>query len=95
MSFEELGAIKDPMDLGSTGFVAPILVRYVVRTDQLQARYAGASLPTLLRAINVAAAHAHFPPEIGQLAPRAVRSAIVDRYLDGIAAMVRENLNAH
>jgi hypothetical protein len=35
MSFEQLGAVEDPMDLMATGSVAPILVRYAVRTGQL------------------------------------------------------------
>jgi hypothetical protein len=82
MSYAQLGAIEDPMDLMATGFVSPMLVRYVVRTDQLEQRYANIALPVLLDALNKAVLNVAWPPEVGQRAPQARRDQIVDNYLD-------------
>jgi hypothetical protein len=55
MSFARLGAVEDPMNLMATGFVARMLVRYAVRTVQLDERYPGIALPVSLDAMNKAA----------------------------------------
>jgi hypothetical protein len=39
LTFAELGAIDDPMALMATGSLAPMLIRYIVRTVQLESRY--------------------------------------------------------
>ncbi|REE21218.1 hypothetical protein B0G71_4370 [Paraburkholderia sp. BL27I4N3] len=82
MTFAQLGAVEDAMDLMATGFISPMLVRYMFRTEQLAARYPGVALPALLNAINKAATMIAFPPEVGQKAPVAVRDEVVDAYLD-------------
>jgi hypothetical protein len=85
MTFEQLGGIDDPMLLMSTTHVSPMLVRYIVRTKQLEARYAGVELPDLLRAIDLAAAfHRDWPFAVGQGAPVSKRDARVDAYLDAL-----------
>jgi hypothetical protein len=92
LTYADLGAIDDPMDLASTGFVSPMLVRYVVRTGQLESRYPGVALPVLLDAINKAATVIAWPVDVGQQAPVAKRDPAVDAYLDDLQQHVRSAL---
>ena len=82
LTFDELGAIEDPMQLAATAQVSPMLVRYVIRTDQLEERYRGVRMRTLLGAIVVAAAAVKWPNVVGQKALLAQKDADVDAYLD-------------
>ena len=83
LSYEELGVIDDPMLLAASTFVSPMLVRYVVRTGQLDARYPDVPLPKLLFAMNQASAeHGDWPHEIGQQSPAGVRNDQVEAYLN-------------
>jgi hypothetical protein len=86
MTFEQLGAIDDPWLLIATGLTSPMLLRYVVRTGQLETRYAGATLPNVLQALDRAAAATHggWPFDVSQKAPLAVCDADVDKYLDAL-----------
>ncbi|WP_434666858.1 hypothetical protein P5W99_37690 [Paraburkholderia sp. A3BS-1L] len=93
MSFAQLGAVEDPMDLMTTGFASPMLVRYVVRTGQLDERYPNIALPELLDVINEAAAVVQWSPEVGQRAPMAKRDPIVDQYLDALAPRLQSALH--
>jgi len=97
MTFNQLGSIADPMLLMATGRVSPMVVRYVVRTDQLKFRFADASLPDLLEAVN--AAHLAWDggnPEqqrdwaerLSQQIPIAEQDCGVDSYLDEITPSV-------
>lgn len=96
MSFEQLGAVEDPMDLMATGSVAPILVRYAVRTGQLERRYPGIALPTLLDAIMKSATMINWPlATVAQKAPRAKQDADVDAYLDELQPHLERALNPH
>ncbi|AVA33802.1 hypothetical protein [Cupriavidus metallidurans] len=90
----ELGAIDDPMQLAATGQASPMLVRYVVRTGQLDERYRGVPLRVLLDAINLAAARIEWPEEVGQKAPLAAKDAEVEAYLDELQPLVAEALEA-
>ncbi|WP_460901100.1 hypothetical protein [Paraburkholderia jirisanensis] len=95
MTYAELGAIEDPMDLMATGGVAPMLVRYMVRTGQRDTRYPGIALPMLLRAITEAAATVGWPLDtVAQAAPLAVEDATVDAYLDNVQPQVYAVLKA-
>ena len=94
MSFEQLGAIDDPMDLVNTGHVSPMVVRYVVRTGQLTQRYPVVTLPQLLDAIDGAcvayeqsskAAPLHWSNNLSQPLQAAVGDTVVDEYLDALA----------
>ncbi|QBR04184.1 hypothetical protein [Paraburkholderia pallida] len=95
MTYAELGAIEDPMTLMSTGGVSPMLVRYMVRTGQLESRYPGVALPMLLRAITQAAATVDWPlATVAQAAPLAVQDAAVDAYLDNVQPQAHAVLKA-
>lgn len=94
MSFEQLGAIDNPMELTNTGHVSPMVVRYVVRTGQLSQRFPVMALPQLLDAIDGAcAAHEQsskmarldWVKNISQPLQAAERDSMVDAYLDAIA----------
>ncbi|HGL6714605.1 hypothetical protein NTJ56_20830 [Burkholderia contaminans] len=95
MSFAQLGAVDDPMLLMACGSMGPILVRYVIRTGQLDARYQGVALPVLLDAILLAASNLPWPPEVGQQAPLAKQSAEVDAYLDSLQPHLQSALRPH
>jgi hypothetical protein len=95
LTFAELGAIDDPMALMATGSLAPMLIRYIVRTVQLESRYPGVSFADLLNALNNAAAMIPFPPEVGQRAPIAQRAGVVDEYLDELRSHVQSALKPH
>lgn len=96
MSFEQLGAIEDPVDLMATGSVAPILVRYTVRTGQLERRYPGIALPTLLDAIMKSATMIDWPlATVAQKAPQAKQDADVDAYLDELQPHLERALKPH
>lgn len=93
MSFEELGAIEDSMALVNTGHVSPMVVRYVVRTGQLDQRYPAVPLPQLLDAIDCAcaeyeqsskAAPLDWVNSISQPLQAATGSNVVDEYLDAL-----------
>lgn len=85
MTFAELAAIEDPMQLMSTGFVAPMLIRYVVLTGQLESRYPNSVLPVLLDKMNNAALKIDWDSNgVGQKAPLGVRDTVVDNYLDAL-----------
>jgi hypothetical protein len=92
LTYADLGAIEDPMDIASTGFVFLMLVRYVVRTGQLDSRYPGVALPVLLDAINKAATVLAWPVDVGQKAPIAERDSAVEAYLDDLQQHVRSAL---
>lgn len=93
LSFEALGKIDDPLELMSTGFVSPILARYVVRTGQLDIRYPNIDLPALLMAINFAATSIPWPlSTVAQKAPLAIRDPDVDAYLDQLAGGIASAL---
>lgn len=95
MSFEQLAAIEDPMQLAATGFISPMLVRYVVRTGQLDSRYAGRALSTLLGAIDKATVRIDLPVIVQQKIPLAVRDSAVDSYLDDLQPQVEYAPNGH
>jgi len=88
LTFRELGAIVDPLQLAATQHVSPMLVRYVIRTDQLEVRYPGVRLRTLLGAIEVAAKKVKWPDVVGQNAPLAIVDTAVDAYLDELQPYV-------
>lgn len=94
MRFEQLAAIEDPMQLAATGFISPMLVRYVVRTGQLESRYPGSALSTLLGAIDKATVRIDLPVIVRQKIPLAVRDSAVDSYLDDLQAHVEHAHNA-
>lgn len=94
MSFEQLGAIDSSMELTNTGHVSPMVVRYVVRTGQLNQRFPVVTLPQLLDAIDGAcaaheqssrAAPLHWVNDVSQPLQAAVGDSTVDAYLDAIA----------
>lgn len=98
MTFDQLGSITDPTMLMATGCVSPMVIRYVIRTGQLEDRFAHSSLSELLEAVN--AAHLVWDggkPEqqrawaerLSQQIPIADRNSGVDSYLDEIAPRVR------
>ncbi|VVE84457.1 hypothetical protein [Pandoraea sputorum] len=95
MTFEELEAIDDPVDLAHIGALSPLLVRYVVRTGQLHLRYDGVALPALLEAINKAVPVTRLPPEVWRKIPFATRDDDVDAYLDRLQANVSGALRPH
>ncbi|ASL43974.1 hypothetical protein bAD24_I10810 [Burkholderia sp. AD24] len=92
MSFRQLGKIEDPMTLSACGSIAPILVRYVVRTGQLNERFLGMPLPVLLDSMLVAASKLPWPAEVGQCAPLGERNADVDTYLDNLQQFEKTKL---
>lgn len=94
LTYTELGAIDDPMQLAATGHVSPMLVRYVVRTGQLDERYRGVPLRVLLDAIDLAAARIEWLDGVGQKAPLAAKDAEVEAYLDELQPLVGEALEA-
>jgi hypothetical protein len=96
MTFAELGAVEDPMDLMATTSVAPMLVRYVVRTGQLDSRYPGIALPPLMDAILAAASIIPWQLDtVGQKAPRATRDSDVDAYLDSLKPHLEDAINSN
>ncbi|VVE87674.1 hypothetical protein PBR20603_01611 [Pandoraea bronchicola] len=96
MSFERLGAIEDPVDLMATGSIAPILVRYAVRTGQLERRYPGVALSALLDAIMKSATMINWPLDtVAQKAPQAKQDADVDTYLDELQPHLERALKPH
>lgn len=101
MTFAGLGAIEDPTELMGTGFASPLVVRYIVRTGQLQERYPSISLIDLLEAIQAAGAawefkssemQQHWVYKLSQLVQAGVRNPVVDEYLDSIGPLIREAL---
>lgn len=83
MTYEQLGAIDDPFELMATTSMSPMLVRYVVRTGQLEARYPNVPLPTLLDVMNQAAGeHIDWPFAASQHSPAGVQNEEVDAYLN-------------
>jgi hypothetical protein len=95
MTYDQLGAIEDPMALMSTSGVSAMLVRYMVRTGQRETRYPGIALPMLLHAISEAAATVSWPLDtVAQAAPLAVQDAAVDAYLDNVQPQVYATLKA-
>ena len=95
MTYEELGAIEDPMDLAYIECLSPMFVAYVVRTDQLDSRYAGVALPELLNAINNAMTMLPWNDEAVRKSPAIQRDAAVDAYLDSLDVHVRAALRPH
>ena len=92
MNFEQVGAIEDPLELSATGFISPMLVRYVVRTEQLKVRYPEITLPALLNAIDKAATMIAWPEIVGQKLPGAERDSSVDAYLDALHPHIKHAL---
>ncbi len=93
MSYDELGAIEDPSTLMSGLTVSPMIVRYMVRTGQLATRYPGVDLPTLLDAIDSAAAIVEWPYFTGgQTLHLVEHDAEVEKYLDEIQPYVNSEL---
>ncbi|MCA3186457.1 MAG: hypothetical protein INH12_26760 [Cupriavidus sp.] len=88
----ELGAIDDPMQLAATGHISPMLVRYVIRTGQLDERYRGIPLRILLNAVDIAAARLEWPEAVGQKAPLARKDAEIEAYLDALQPLVGDAL---
>jgi hypothetical protein len=85
MTYAQLGAIDDAMLLTSTGHVSPMLVRYIVRTGQLEKRYPGVLITTLLGAIDNAAAEAmEWPFSASQLSTLGIQHEQVDAYLNAL-----------
>lgn len=94
MTFDELGSIQDPMSLMNTNSVSPMLVRYIIRTGQLENRYPGIELPALLSAIDKAATTLIWPLQtVAQKASRAKQDADVDAYLDELHPHLLRALN--
>lgn len=82
-----------PMGLMATSSVAPILVRYMVRTDQLESRFPGVTLPMLLSAMASTATKFEWPlMTVAQTAPLARQDAAVDEYLDALQPHVQAAL---
>lgn len=95
MTYAELGVIEDPAHLMATGGVAPMLIRYIVRTGQLDNRFPGISLTMLLSAIGKAAAKVEWPIQtVAQLVPQAVQNTVVDQYLDTLQPHVQTALKS-
>lgn len=92
MSFAALGAIEDPIALMACGSPAPIVVRYAVRTGQLDTRYPNLTPHALLDAIFLAAGRLPMPAKVGQLVTHGKKNADVDEYLDSLQPHVREVL---
>lgn len=93
MTFAQLGAIEDPFELMNKLTVSPMLVRYLVRTDQLKKRYPDVELPKLLDAIDIAAAVVQWPIfTVGQTLHLATQDPEVDKYLDEIQPRVEKVL---
>ena len=92
MTSEELGGIDDPMQLAATENVSPMLVRYVIRTSQLDERYRGVPLRALLGAIDIAADKVGWPETVGQKVPLATKDAEVEAYLDVLQPHVADAL---
>ncbi|MGK3726793.1 hypothetical protein [Stenotrophomonas sp. 6O] len=97
MSFDQLGAIENSLELSNTGRVSPMIIRYVVRTGQLRARFPVVPLVQLLDAVDGAciayeqsskAAPLHWVNNVSQPLQVAAGDAVVDEYLDAIAAEV-------
>lgn len=90
MTFSQLRAITDPMTLMGTGSIAPMVVRYAVRTDQLESLFPNKTMPELLHVI------AHAAPiiedrwtfHVQQTMPSGARDDEVDSYLKALAAEV-------
>lgn len=95
MSYEQLGAIQDPMQLSAATFVSPMLARYLVKTGQLTKRYPEVGLRALLQAINAAATTIPWPADVAQKVPAGTRDAKVDEYLDALQPFVRQALHPH
>ncbi|AKK24714.1 hypothetical protein MB84_28255 (plasmid) [Pandoraea oxalativorans] len=95
MTYEDLEAIGDPMDLTGIGFISPMLVAYAVRTGQLHSRYAGIALPELLNAINNATTMIASCPDAIRNACSEQRDVMVDAYLDRLQQHIRAALRPH
>ncbi|VVE59248.1 hypothetical protein [Pandoraea sputorum] len=95
MTYEELGAIEDPTDLTNIGCLSPMLVAYVVRTEQLHSRFAGVAFRDLLNAINNAVTMIPWSAEAVQQAVAEERNPDVDAYLDHLHVFISAALRPH
>lgn len=86
MSFEQLGAIDDPMMLMATGTTAALTVRYLVRTNQLDLIKPRRTLPEVLHVMAHAATLVPWTIELGQLIPQARQTKVVDDYVAALTA---------
>jgi hypothetical protein len=99
LGYEGLGAVSDPSLLTATGYISPMLVRYVVRTGQLEQRYPGVPVGLLLNALNLAGAKSEYSGDkmrMQKLGPKiqaAERDAEVDVYLDELDKLWRSPNN--
>lgn len=89
MSFDQIGAIDDPLRLAATGTIAPMLIRYVAATEQLQTRFGECSVPELIDAINYAFCRTPWDQMLGQTMVNRVRDAQTDQYLDELQPLIR------
>jgi hypothetical protein len=94
MSYDQLGAIADPMALMATGSTASLTLRYLVRTGQLERRFPGQALPELLHVMAHAAplVQARWTFDVMQKLPQGVQDDDVDAYLDELAIEI-ENIS--
>ena len=92
LSYPQLGAIDDPMTLMASGGMAPMAVRYLVRTGQLDESYPGVSLSALVKALTEAAAQFPWPADVTQELPSGSRSEACDSYLSELRPRVRQRL---
>lgn len=86
MTFGQLGAIDDPMLLMATGTTAPLTVRYLVRTNQLDLIRPHRTLPEVLHIMAHAATLVPWTAELGQLIPQGQQSKVVDDYVAALTA---------
>ncbi|HGO6129699.1 hypothetical protein KDX04_27245 [Burkholderia cenocepacia] len=92
MTFAQIAAIEDPGVLMGCGSPAPIFVRYLVRTGQLDERFPNLTPHALLDALLVAGGKLQMTMDVGQLAPSGEKNEVVDAYLDSLQPHVKEVL---
>lgn len=95
MTYEDFETIADPMELTTMGLLSPLLVAYVVRTGQLELRYAGIALPDLLDAINNAGTMIPWCPVALRSFCAEQPVAVMDAYLDRLQEHVSAALRPH
>lgn len=90
LGFIGLGAVEDPLDLMAAASIAPIVIRYMVRNGQLEARFPGVDIETLFRTIEHSAIKLNWPFEVQQSIPLGERNAAVDAYLDELGNLAKQ-----
>ena len=89
MGYEQLGAINDPSELENTGGgTSPMILRYIVRTDQLKERFPDTDFITLLMSIGFAVSRLEHTHQVLQKIRDGNRDTDADNYLDNIQSNV-------